>query len=101
HRARDGCRGTPLRGPRGGARGARRRRARAGRAVIALLMAGGIALASALVITRCLSEWLRAHEVGQSIREEGPQGHLTKAGTPIMGGIAIVAAAAVGYGVAH
>jgi len=69
--------------------------------VIALLMAGGIALASALVITRYLIEWLRAHQVGQSIREEGPQGHLTKAGTPIMGGIAIVAAAAVGYGVAH
>ena len=69
--------------------------------MIALLMAGGISLAVALVGTRYLIEWLRAHQVGQSIREEGPQGHQTKAGTPIMGGIAIVAAAAVGYGVAH
>ena len=56
----------PVRRPAGGARGARRRRARQrtrrGRAVIALLMAGGIALAVALVGTRYLIEWLRAHQ---------------------------------------
>jgi phospho-N-acetylmuramoyl-pentapeptide-transferase len=34
-------------------------------------------------------DFLRAQEFGQHIREEGPAGHLGKAGTPTMGGIAI------------
>src|SRR5690606_23614491 len=69
--------------------------------VIALLMAGGLGLAVSLVGTRFLIEWLRSHRIGQPIREEGPQGHQTKAGTPTMGGLAIVAGAVVGYTVAH
>ena len=69
--------------------------------MIALLMAGGLSLAVSLVGTRYLIEWLRAHNIGQPIREEGPQGHLTKAGTPTMGGLAIVAGAVIGYTVAH
>jgi phospho-N-acetylmuramoyl-pentapeptide-transferase len=64
-------------------------------------MAGGISLAVSLVGTRFLIEWLRGHRIGQPIREEGPEGHQTKAGTPTMGGIAIVAGAAIGYTVAH
>jgi phospho-N-acetylmuramoyl-pentapeptide-transferase len=31
-------------------------------------------------------EWLRRNEFGQSIREEGPENHKLKAGTPTMGG---------------
>lgn len=69
--------------------------------MIALLMAGGISLAASLVGTRYLISWMRSHHIGQPIREEGPQGHQTKAGTPIMGGLAIVVAAVVGYTVAH
>jgi phospho-N-acetylmuramoyl-pentapeptide-transferase len=69
--------------------------------VIALLMAGGISLAVSLVGTRFLIEWLRAHHIGQPIREEGPEKHQVKAGTPTMGGIAIVVGAVVGYAVAH
>ncbi|HEX2575808.1 MAG TPA: phospho-N-acetylmuramoyl-pentapeptide-transferase [Aquihabitans sp.] len=69
--------------------------------MIALLMAGGMSLAVSLVGTRFLIEWLRSHRIGQPIREEGPQGHQTKAGTPTMGGLAIVAGAVVGYTVAH
>ncbi|MCS6960108.1 MAG: phospho-N-acetylmuramoyl-pentapeptide-transferase [Pseudanabaenaceae cyanobacterium SKYGB_i_bin29] len=34
--------------------------------------------------------WLRQLKVGQVIREEGPQSHLPKAGTPTMGGIFVV-----------
>ncbi len=64
-------------------------------------MAGGLSLATALVGTRFLIEWLRSHRIGQPIREEGPEGHQTKAGTPTMGGLAIVAGAVVGYTVAH
>lgn len=38
---------------------------------------------------------LRRLHVGQVIREEGPASHLTKAGTPTMGGLLILAAVAV------
>jgi phospho-N-acetylmuramoyl-pentapeptide-transferase len=69
--------------------------------VIALLMAGGLSLAMSLVGTRFLIVWLRRNQIGQPIREEGPQGHQTKAGTPTMGGLAIVTSAVVGYTVAH
>ncbi|QXC62273.1 phospho-N-acetylmuramoyl-pentapeptide-transferase [Aquihabitans sp. G128] len=69
--------------------------------MIALLVSGGLSLAVSLVFTRFLIDWLRAHRIGQPIREEGPQGHQTKAGTPTMGGIAIVVGAVVGYTVAH
>src|SRR5205085_3638906 len=37
-----------------------------------------------------LIEALRRWNVGQQIREEGPQAHLTKRGTPTMGGVLIV-----------
>ena len=69
--------------------------------MIALLLAGGISLALSLVGTRLLIAWLTAMHVGQPIREEGPKGHVTKAGTPTMGGVAIVGSAAIGYAVAH
>jgi len=36
--------------------------------------------------------WLARVKLGQKIRREGPQAHLTKAGTPTMGGLLIVAA---------
>jgi phospho-N-acetylmuramoyl-pentapeptide-transferase len=64
-------------------------------------MAGGLSLAVSLVGTRYLIDWLRDHQIGQNIREEGPAGHQVKAGTPTMGGIAIVVGAVVGYSVAH
>ena len=64
-------------------------------------MSGGISLAVSLVGTRFLVDWLRSHRIGQPIREEGPAKHQTKAGTPTMGGIAIVAGAVIGYAVAH
>jgi phospho-N-acetylmuramoyl-pentapeptide-transferase len=35
---------------------------------------------------------LRARKVGQQVRDDGPQTHLTKQGTPTMGGIMIIAA---------
>jgi phospho-N-acetylmuramoyl-pentapeptide-transferase len=69
--------------------------------VIALLIAAGVAMLTSLVGTPFLISWLRAHAIGQPIREEGPKGHLTKAGTPTMGGIAIVGGAVLGYLLAH
>ena len=35
-------------------------------------------------------EWLRRVKLGQKVRQEGPQSHLGKAGTPTMGGLLIV-----------
>ena len=69
--------------------------------MIALLMSGGLSLAVALVGTRYLIEWLRKLGIGQPIREEGPEGHHTKAGTPTMGGTVIIAATVIGYLAAH
>ncbi len=65
--------------------------------MIDLLVAGGVAMIAALVGTPVLIGWLQAHGVGQQIREDGPKGHVTKAGTPTMGGLMIVVAALVGY----
>jgi phospho-N-acetylmuramoyl-pentapeptide-transferase len=69
--------------------------------VIALLMAAGVGLASSLVGTRFLIVWLRQRGIGQPIHADVPDAHRTKAGTPTMGGIAIVGGAVVGYLVAH
>ena len=40
-------------------------------------------------------EWLRRVKLGQKIRAEGPQAHLSKAGTPTMGGVLILVAIVV------
>ncbi len=69
--------------------------------MIALLMAAGVGLATSLVGTRFLIVWLRQRGIGQPIHEDVPDAHRKKAGTPTMGGIAIVAGATVGYLVAH
>lgn len=69
--------------------------------MIPLILAGGISLGFALVGTRYLIDWLRRHRVGQPIHADVPDGHIMKAGTPTMGGVAIVLAAGLGYGLAH
>lgn len=69
--------------------------------MIALLIAGTVAFLTAIIGTPFLIGWLQAHGIGQPIREDGPSGHITKAGTPTMGGIAIVAGTMFGYLVAH
>ena len=43
----------------------------------------------ALIIGPVIIKTLTKHKVGQSIREDGPQSHLSKTGTPTMGGIII------------
>jgi phospho-N-acetylmuramoyl-pentapeptide-transferase len=42
-------------------------------------------------------DFLRAQEFGQHIREEGPAGHAGKAGTPTMGGLAILLAICIPF----
>ncbi len=65
--------------------------------MIRLLIAAAFALAISLVGTRLLIGVLERRHIGQPIREDGPQGHITKAGTPTMGGVAIVIAALVAW----
>jgi len=71
--------------------------------VIALLMAVAASFAVTVVGTPFLVRILRARGIGQQIRDDGPidHPHVLKAGTPTMGGLAIVAAVVVGYLVAH
>lgn len=54
------------------------------------------ALVLSLAGTPVLIRVLRKIKAGQSIREEGPQSHMSKSGTPTMGGIAMIFAAIVG-----
>ncbi len=65
--------------------------------MIRLLFAAAIAIAVSLIGTRLLIDWLGRLRIGQPIREDGPTGHFTKAGTPTMGGVAIVAGAGLGW----
>ena len=37
-----------------------------------------------------LIQWLKKEKLGQEIREDGPESHLVKSGTPTMGGILII-----------
>jgi phospho-N-acetylmuramoyl-pentapeptide-transferase len=62
-----------------------------------ILIAGTASLLMCLFLSPKFIEFLRAREFGQNIREEGPQGHQTKAGTPTMGGIIIFAAIIVPF----
>jgi len=48
-----------------------------------------VAMVLMLIIGPPFIRWLRLNEFGQNIREEGPEGHKTKEGTPTMGGALI------------
>jgi phospho-N-acetylmuramoyl-pentapeptide-transferase len=71
--------------------------------VIALLIAASTAFACNILVTPFLIRTLRARGIGQLIRDDGPfaHPHVAKAGTPTMGGIAIVVGVCLGYSVAH
>ncbi|HEV7526547.1 MAG TPA: phospho-N-acetylmuramoyl-pentapeptide-transferase [Acidimicrobiia bacterium] len=71
--------------------------------MIAMLMAAGAAFVVTVFFTPLLIRRLRVLGIGQQIRDDGPieHPHAAKAGTPTMGGIAIVLATVVGYLFAH
>jgi len=62
-----------------------------------ILIAGTASLLMCLFLSPKFIAFLRRRSFGQNIREEGPRGHQTKAGTPTMGGIIIFLAIAVPY----
>ena len=65
------------------------------------MTSGGVALWVAVLSTPVLIRWLVKNGIGQHIRDDGPRVHIAKAGTPTMGGIAIVIAVIGGYFAAH
>jgi phospho-N-acetylmuramoyl-pentapeptide-transferase len=62
-----------------------------------VLIAGMAAMLITIFLGPKFIEWLRVQEFGQQIREEGPQEHHAKAGTPTMGGLIVFVAIAVPY----
>jgi phospho-N-acetylmuramoyl-pentapeptide-transferase len=62
-----------------------------------VLIAGLLALIVSIAVGPRFVEFLRANEFGQHIREDGPEHHMSKQGTPTMGGLMILFAATVGF----
>ncbi|MFT6897011.1 MAG: phospho-N-acetylmuramoyl-pentapeptide-transferase [Paraglaciecola sp.] len=50
------------------------------------------ALLIAVLIGPKMIRWLQRMQIGQTVRDDGPQSHLAKSGTPTMGGLLILAA---------
>ena len=50
------------------------------------------ALLIAVIIGPKMIRWLQRMQIGQTIRDDGPESHLAKSGTPTMGGLLILAA---------
>lgn len=69
--------------------------------MILLAVSAGFAFFVSIAITPLIISWLNKKQIGQPIREEGPQSHVAKSGIPTLGGIAIVVAAIAGYLLSH
>jgi phospho-N-acetylmuramoyl-pentapeptide-transferase len=69
--------------------------------VSSILVAAGVALLASILFTPYLIRLFSRQGFGQEIRQEGPQSHQSKRGTPTMGGVAILLALWTGYLVAH
>ena len=69
----------------------------------ALFLAAACSYLFTVIATPFLIKWLRRNSIGQQIRDDGPveHPHVNKVGTPVMGGITLIAGAVVGYVVAH
>ncbi|MDX6485276.1 MAG: phospho-N-acetylmuramoyl-pentapeptide-transferase [Gaiellaceae bacterium] len=62
-----------------------------------VLIAALVALIVSILIGPRFIEFLRRNEFGQHIREDGPEHHTSKQGTPTMGGLMILSAATVAF----
>jgi phospho-N-acetylmuramoyl-pentapeptide-transferase len=62
-----------------------------------ILFGGTAALLICIFLSPKFIQMMRRREFGQHIREDGPEGHQQKAGTPTMGGVLIMIAFAVPF----
>src|ERR687896_110247 len=60
--------------------------------MVQVLLAGVLAMVISILAGPKFIEFLRRNEFGQQIREDGPEGHVIKQGTPAMGGLLIMLA---------
>jgi phospho-N-acetylmuramoyl-pentapeptide-transferase len=67
----------------------------------ALLIGAGFSLAFTLFLTPLFIKLFNRLKWGQFIRDDGPQTHHTKRGTPTMGGIVFILGSGLGYLVGH
>ncbi|CAA0109973.1 Phospho-N-acetylmuramoyl-pentapeptide-transferase [Halioglobus japonicus] len=59
------------------------------------ILAAGTALMISLLVGPVMIRRLKFYQMGQSVRDDGPQSHLSKSGTPTMGGALMLVAIAV------
>jgi phospho-N-acetylmuramoyl-pentapeptide-transferase len=62
-----------------------------------VIIAGVVALLISILLGPKFIEFLRRNEFGQPIREEGPQHHVAKQGTPTMGGLLLLMSASIAF----
>ena len=65
--------------------------------MVRVLVAGIIAMVVSIVVGPKFIEFLRRNEFGQHIREEGPERHADKQGTPTMGGLLVIVTATLSF----
>ena len=66
-----------------------------------ILIAAAFGLVISILLTPLAIKAFHRHGFGQEIRDDGPQTHLAKKGTPTMGGTVMVLATVGGYLIAH
>jgi phospho-N-acetylmuramoyl-pentapeptide-transferase len=69
--------------------------------VKSVLIAAGFGLIISILLTPVAIRTFSRKGLGQEIRDDGPESHLAKQGTPTMGGTVIVGATVLGYVIAH
>ena len=69
--------------------------------MIAVILAACLSLLITLIGTPLFIRVLVKRGYGQFIRDDGPETHATKRGTPTMGGVVIIGAALVSYFLSH
>jgi phospho-N-acetylmuramoyl-pentapeptide-transferase len=62
-----------------------------------VILAAILGMLLAIIAGPKFIKFLRENELGQHIREEGPEGHRVKQGTPTMGGLLFIIAASLPY----
>ncbi|MBA2442984.1 MAG: phospho-N-acetylmuramoyl-pentapeptide-transferase [Rubrobacter sp.] len=58
--------------------------------MFSVVLAAAVAFAVTIALGSKFIEWLQVKKYGQFVREEGPQTHLIKSGTPTMGGVVML-----------